>query len=111
MTTQHTPGPWRAETNRSPLTITRELDHLPAAQGGHRQFRDIAEVYVEDKGDGAPEDYANARLIASAPELLAALVTITRQCGDFAEVQPALDYATIGNIARAAIAKATGGAQ
>jgi len=54
------------------------------------------------------EEAANARLIAAAPELLAALETIGAQCGDFAVVEPALDYATIGNIARAAIAKATG---
>ena len=103
MTTQHTPGPWRAETNRSPLTITRELDHLPAAQGGHRQFRDIAEVYVEDKGDGAPEDYANARLIAAAPELLEALKELM-VAADRVSAEP---VTWLGK-ARAAIAKATG---
>ena len=111
MTTQHTPGPWRAETNRSPLTITRELDHLPAAQGGHRQFRDIAEVYVEDKGDGAPEDYANARLIASAPDLLAILRRILAahdSKNNGAVMGEAVLCPMFADIARAAIAKATG---
>ena len=114
MTTQHTPGPWRAETNRSPLTIARELDHLPAAQGGHRQFRDIAEVYVEDKGDGAPEDYANARLIASAPDLLAILRRILAahdSKNNGAVMGEAVLCPMFADIARAAIAKATGGAQ
>ena len=105
MTTQHTPGPWRAETNRSPLTITRELDHLPAAQGGHRQFRDIAEVYVEDKGDGAPEDYANARLIAAAPDLFAFARAFVASGGRVAD---ASERANLTLIASAAIAKATG---
>jgi len=47
--------------------------------------------------------------IAAAPELLAALEIIANQNGTFATKQPALDYATIGNIARAALARAKGG--
>ena len=53
-----------------------------------------------------PEVMANARLIASAPDLLAALYSIA--------TDPSAIYsganAHIGDIARAAIAKATGGA-
>lgn len=52
-------------------------------------------------GEAAAE---NARLIAAAPELRAALETIARQCGPYAEREPALDYASIGNIARFALA-------
>jgi len=115
MNTQHTPGPWEAQTNRSPLTITHELPHLPQAKGGHRQFREIAEVYVSDKGDGAPEDFANARLIAAAPELLAALENLLSRA---ALPGPARKNAVLRERmisareqARAAIAKATGGTQ
>lgn len=48
----------------------------------------------------------DAHLFRAAHELLAALEMIAKQCGPYAEVQPALDYASIGNIARAAIANA-----
>ena len=54
-------------------------------------------------GQGDPEQQANARLIAAAPDLLAALYSIA--------TEPSAIYsganAHIGNIARAAIAKAT----
>ena len=54
-------------------------------------------------GQGDPEQRANARLIASAPDLLAALYSIA--------TEPSAIYsganAHIGDIARAAIAKAT----
>jgi len=103
MKAQHTPGPWEAQTNRSPLTITSELPHLPQAKGGHRQFREIAEVYVSDKGDGAPEDFANAALIAAAPELLESLKEALEVMGTWDDAEPG--WATI---ARAAIAKAGG---
>jgi len=111
MKAQHTPGPWEAQTNRSPLTITHELPHLPQAKGGHRQFREIAEVYVSDKGDGAPEDFANAALIAAAPELLAALKAILARV----ESGEGMGGKFLGGPplpireARAAIAKAGGG--
>jgi len=110
MNTPHTPGPWNAETNRSPLTITRELARLPKTQGGHRQFREIGEVYVTDKGDGAPEDFANAQLIAAAPELLAALRCLLARANslDQSATQEGLQNCDAIASARAAIAKATG---
>jgi hypothetical protein len=55
-----------------------------------------------------PEHHANARLIAAAPELLAALwdiVEAEEHDGDAS----VCDFATLQSIARAAIAKATGG--
>ena len=54
--------------------------------------------------NGNPVDKENARLIAAAPELLEALKLIAN-----AE-NSALDLAYCKGIARAAIAKATGGA-
>lgn len=44
-------------------------------------------------------------LLASAPQLLKALKTIAMQCGEYAMREPALDYATIGNVARHAISE------
>jgi len=62
----------------------------------------VAHVMAESR-EGLLERSA---LIASAPALLAALETIAMQCGPFAQREPALDYASIGNIARHAIALA-----
>ena len=47
-----------------------------------------------------------ARLARCAPDLAAALTTIAEQCGPYATRGPALDYASIGNIARAALVAA-----
>ena len=81
MKTQHTPGPW---------TVDNQYIHGP---DGIR--------FLAVAGDGAGQ--ANARLIASAPDLLAALYSIA--------TDPSAIYsganAHIGDIARAAIAKAT----
>ena len=78
---QHTPGPW---------TVDNQYIHGP---DGIR--------FLAVAGDVAGQ--ANARLIASAPDLLAALYSIA--------TDPSAIYsganAHIGDIARAAIAKAT----
>ena len=59
---QHTPGPWYAE---QPLKIQIRT-HSP-----RQQYRDVvAQIYECDGGQETRE--ANARLIAAAPELLAA---------------------------------------
>ena len=83
MKTQHTPGPW---------TVDNQYIHGP---DGIR--------FLAVAGDGAGQAYA--RLIASAPDLLAALYSIA--------TEPSAIYsganAHIGDIARAAIARATGG--
>jgi hypothetical protein len=50
-------------------------------------------------------DKPNAQLIEKNNTLLLALETIANQCGTFAVNKPALDYATIANIARAAVAQ------
>jgi len=86
---QHTPGPWS-------FTVSAESGGNPSA------WNIIAPCggVVAETGSGT--DDANARLIAAAPELLAALQNILAANPDLAEV---------ADEARAAIAKATGGAQ
>jgi hypothetical protein len=82
----------------------------------NKENPDICRVFKVDE-DGNPERYANARLIAAAPDLLAALVTAAdeletlhaehyRTCKDQGpETCPG--WAAIHS-ARAAIARATG---
>ena len=81
--TQHTPGPWYAEK----FCI----------------WAGDCFVAGTATGQGDPEQQANARLIAAAPDLLAALYSIA--------TDPSAIYsganAHIGDIARSAIAKAT----
>ena len=106
-TTTHTPGPWHCNLgNGTNLTHDRTLwaGAIPIAAIGD----DYAKYYSDT-------DVANARLIAAAPELLAAL----RECitsegaacfGDMdnhPEWMQRRLYA-ISDIARAAIAKALG---
>ena len=94
---KHTPGPWLIE-----------------AQNCH--FGDIATVHNTDEkwvtiyaphwmetGMDEKEQSANARLIASAPELLEALKTVV-----LAGLPDGPGYVPIEAMARAAIAKATG---
>lgn len=91
----HTPGPWFADKlqdqnayNIFPSGATHALVTVSASAGAPLSHS----VAVA----------ANARLIASAPALLAALYEI-------ANYDPAKwDAATLGNIARAAISHATG---
>jgi hypothetical protein len=87
----HTPGPWSVSNG------------LPTvwANNGERQIADC------DKGPlrSAGEDLANARLIASAPELLAALIEMLD-----ASERPVNErwLLNVRSHARAAIAKAEG---
>ena len=90
-TTQHTPGPWLAGQ-----TITAaDPDRAP---GSYERITIASRV----------NNMANARLIAAAPELLAALIGLLEQA-DLGEVDA--ETAPLVEAARAAIAKATGGAQ
>lgn len=98
MSTQHTPGPWYIEkrTDMEGYWIT-----IPAPIGR----KVIAEI---DTGFDEPWDsqqHANARLIATAPELLAALRLIA---DTHASDGALMTSAARQKIARAAIAKAQG---
>lgn len=97
----HTPAPWLIEWN--------------AAQGGEGHYiKDsqdtgelsrIAAVLFHDDADG--ETRANARLIAAAPDLLAALVTAESLLADICVYGEPPELANI----RAAIAKASNHAE
>ena len=77
----YTPGPWRMENNGKPCAMSGAQDCYRVLTG---KVRFVAEVPVQDWPDtetmncqsygySYAEAEANARLIAAAPELLAAL--------------------------------------
>ena len=84
---QHTPGPW---------TVDNQYIHGP---DGIR--------FLAVAGDGAGQ--ANARLIAAAPDLLN-LLTAAGRLEELTGENLAVYARTYAALARAAIAKATGGA-
>ena len=95
MTTQHTPGPWRA---------------VPTTRAGNGlAWRDI----VSDGTAFAPSYVAealdcDAALIAAAPDLLAALIAFDDAFSHYCEGDPDSDEVSALYQAREAIAKATG---
>lgn len=96
MNTKHTPGPWKHTTPQG------AFGHEIIGPDGHLICK------MQHHPDEQKQAADDADLIAAAPDLLAALETIANQCGPFTvHGLPPLDYATIGNIARAAIAEAT----
>ena len=91
---QHTPGPWRLRHNGihdGDRTVTSNTRDIADLDGGCNDDTEI---------------YANARLIAAAPELLAAL---TELLADRYLADP-INADRMKN-ARAAVAKAKGGEQ
>ena len=100
MNTKHTPTPWHVGM-RAAERIVYDGTGWAVAN---------ATIYHAEHEGG--QTLANAAFIVRAcnahDDLLAALETIANQCGPFTvHGLPPLDYATIGNIARAAIAEAT----
>jgi len=112
-TAKHTPGPWEA-SNANGVYANR-LMPASAMQREH-----YSKILIADEGADAlskEERTANARLIAAAPELLALLehledcarLVIERwESGDLADAVNSLRVDAAN--ARAAIAKAKGGA-
>ena len=94
MSITHTPAPWKLRTQRAQRIVST---------GWHVEAEDGCTLAVV-LGEQSKELLANAKLIAAAPDLLAALTAL-------------LNYANLGayeranavTAARAAIAKATGG--
>ena len=130
MSTKFTPGPWSAcnEGKCKCKIISSNEDHVctvisgewgdtwPALRlVGDGRFDMKAEAYIETDAYGSiPEEVAiaNARLIASAPDLLAALkkiVEMNRQTAEdqYGDANKAEGWACV-TTARAAIAKAEG---
>ena len=79
MTAQnHTPGPWTTECLESKNDVDRSI--VARTKGGNPIA--VGRVYGEGVlSPPSPERVANARLIAAAPELLAALIRL-RDCPD-----------------------------
>lgn len=94
----HIPGPWEARRVRRNWTAICPVGYATV----------IAEQYDSNDKALSPRDWANACLLAAAPELLEALNHINQ----IASFRPYADdsVARIKYVARAAIAKATGGA-
>ena len=86
---KHTPGPWRVVEDRVPSSLEVYAGKTAIAECWRR-----ADVETE---------IANARLIAAAPELLAALKACLEKGSRWHPCDP------IVQAARAAIANATGG--
>lgn len=99
--TQHTPGPWNVEKCRYGFAVY-------ASKTGD------AVVKTEDAEGryGAIDNGADARLIAAAPELLAALEGMEKWASSIHDGYPpstaSIAAAPYREAARAAIAKATG---
>jgi hypothetical protein len=91
----HTPGPWIARnwSCHSPTTVMTENPRTPRET--------VAECSGNGEQFGTDVCVANARLIAAAPDLLAALQMAVRNAGH----RPSEPWFIAGNIA---ISKATG---
>ena len=113
----HTPGPWKAD--KGGFNYIGEYDHWGTVRGGPKIYN-LVTVWA-DVPELASQAEANARLIASAPELLALAKRYASECGmcggtgrrmalgpDGSETH-AVDCATCADI-RAVIEKAEGGA-
>ena len=89
METKHTPGPWAYHNTPTPF--------IHVAAGG----LPICQIYTSTAhGQSMGEQFANAHLIAAAPELLEALQFVMTASGE--------QLGTAFEQAQAAIAKATG---
>ena len=103
---QHTPGPWQVFTANNFTTIQGAVEDHPIRPGRAT----VASIGWTKSQSALSNWEANARLIASAPELLAALEELERLTvwvGGQNPVHDAIESAK--RKARAAIARATGG--
>ena len=95
--TKHTPGPWNVtdviEGNVYPMSTMRSLN-----------VNGMVLAHINAHYDGE----ANARLIAAAPELLAALRLCVLKFSQLQDTEMTLGMARALDEARAAIAKAEG---
>lgn len=97
MTTQHTPGPW--------ITGDAAIWALDDCE-----FHAIVDCPLNQTCRDTETAWANARLIAAAPDLLAALIAFDNAFSHYCEGDPDSDEVSALYQAREAIAKATGAA-
>lgn len=107
MTAQHTPGPWHFIGDS--LTHRQFDIYAPNQPLGQHVCTvnnlSVEKLYTRDAGVAL----ANARLIAAAPDLLAALQALIGEA-DLGEIDHDEETRQLLDAARAAIAKATGDA-
>ncbi len=108
MTTKHTPGPWYCGEPFEVFPGAGLRFHVSQAEGATYTplYSDVAHFLAETiPGEKLEIQRANARLIAAAPELLAALEIADKFCGSLTSDEcPDSVHIPI----RAAIAKAKG---
>lgn len=93
---KHTPGPWVVDINHATGNPEFIRTFISSSDGG--DMYDIANVWCDETGNAK----ANARLIAAAPDLLAALQIAENaldmysggQSSDLAAIRIAIDKAT-----------------
>lgn len=109
---KHTPGPWvgidpkTKKFRNSPWTVDNETASCTVAAPIKAKRKTVALV-VTDDWYAKDELHANAHLIAAAPELLEALKDMLHVMEQHEQLSGC--DCSIGDQARAAIAKATGG--
>lgn len=94
MSKEHTPGPWVIDESRHGKTGPVHTLMVVAERGGMPGL-------IINQGPVYPQDWANARLISAAPDLLEALEGVVRIAD-----RDTVEFAA----ARAAITRATKGA-
>lgn len=101
MSAKHTPGPWVARewVCRAKTSVGRASDNLLG-------FEQIAECSGNGRQVSPEQEEADARLIAAAPDLLAALRDVIDGLS-MGDQEGLIEYAPQMIAARAAIAKAT----
>ena len=104
MKTTHTPGPWNVDGSN----ITGPDDHNIGIVSGPHTIG-ASDAALESRMREHARDEANARLIAAAPDLLAALESLMQHfVGDRTAVNCLGGAGIAADVARAAIAKAKG---
>ena len=107
MSATPTPGPWTVETVPTACGVSHKVGPFPGKREGDKPRHACLYADYPSKGNPADDELeANARLIASAPDLLAALRLIEHATAPSHD--DGVHHEAAHEIAVAAIAKATG---
>ena len=111
--TKHTPGPWHCEQDLDQdYTAIGEPIAIVGGEECVETVRFVVGRFCDYGPHGEQQTAANARLIAAAPELLAACEAVVSDCREVLEGRESMSmdliHAIVNGKARAAIAKATG---
>jgi hypothetical protein len=108
MKSKFTPGPWRLETGQTKIGDTEDYDEWAEVSAYHPSG-DIRICNVDmDLTDEFQESEANARLIAAAPEMYAALKELWFFLREDDGAMVSAKFQEAINITKEAIAKAEG---